>query len=163
MQSSVRMKWDLVPRPGRHPPPPPSTHALSLQLFPSTLIIAGVETQRPQLPVQSAALITLFHNSSKNKPSYSPQMPTLKIPPLYPFFLPKLSLSLSLLRPSPTPSPAWRNQSQMPWTFAWLEATPHSRLPRVTLKGIKTSAMKLMQWDRSNIKGLKALKGGGGN
>lgn len=75
MQSSIRIKWDLVLRLGKHPP---STHALllpcfspslSLQLFPSTLIIAVVETQRPQLPMQSAALITLFHNSSKNKPS----------------------------------------------------------------------------------------------
>ena len=120
--------------------------SLSLQLFPSSLIIIVVETQRPQLSMQSAALITLFHNSSKRKPGHSEIS-------LYPDFFPKPHLSLSLLKPfflslkhSLAPFLCNVKTGSVTDAMNFCLAGDHTALslPGGNLKSIKTSVMKLM-------------------
>ena len=110
--------------------------SLSLKLFPSSLIIAAVEAQRPQLSVQSPALITLFHDSSWKKPGSSSDDHSENLP-----FIHSSQSILSHCKPflsyprlhKPRLTPSLRDvkqdQSQMPWTFAWRETTPHSPSP----------------------------------
>lgn len=133
----------------------PPSHFLSLHnSFQSTLVITAVETQRPQLSMQSAALITLFHNCSKREPRS--QMTPLKISLFTSFSLSILFHSLSknlsksfvlTCKPFPTPSLLELQERSVTDAVNFSLAEHHTalRLPRVTLKSIKTCVMKLTE------------------
>lgn len=104
--------------------------------------------------MQSAALITLFHNSSKKKHQTSPQMTTLRnlsISPVFSqsiLFHHKLPSSLSRAQNLPDSFPVWRKAESVTDGEDFCLAGEHTTLglPRAILKSIKTPATKLMKW-----------------